>query len=86
MNYEKQLNKFYSTLDFKPVSAGAIAIYGFLLNIAAKARWANEVKVANGVLMSKCCMTLSTLQRVRTELINNSYILYKKREKPKRCF
>lgn len=83
MDYKKQLDEFYSTLDYKPLSSSANAIYGLLLNIASKVRWANEFKVANSVLMSKCNLTLSAVQRARVELINNNYIIYKKRKKSK---
>lgn len=40
MNYEKQLEEFYSTLDYKRISASAIAIYMILINIAKKTRLA----------------------------------------------
>ncbi len=86
MDYIKQLNEFYSTLDYKPLSSNAIAVYHILMNIASKVRWANEFKVANSVLMSKCNLTLSAVQRARAELINNDYIVYKKRKKSKYSF
>ncbi len=86
MDYEKQLNEFYSTLDYKPVSSNAAAIYGFLLNIASRVRWISEFKVANSVLMSKFNLSLSAVQRARAELINNNYITYRKRKESKRYF
>lgn len=78
MNYMKQLNEFYSTLDYKPLSASAVAIYIILLHIANKTGWIDEFKVANSILMSKCNLSLSTVQRSRNELIVQGYILYKK--------
>ena len=69
MNYIKQLNEFYSTLDYKPLSASAIAIYNFLLHIANKTGWIDEFRVANSILMSKCKLNISVLQRARNELI-----------------
>lgn len=78
INYIKQLNEFYSTLDYKPLSSNAISLYCFLLHIANKTGWLNEFKVANSVLMSKCKLNSSALQRARMELINNNYITYKK--------
>ena len=80
IDYEKQLSEFYSTLDYKPISANAISIYLILLQIACKTGWLTEFKVTNTILMSKIKkLSLSTLQRARNELINNDYILYKKR-------
>lgn len=80
IDYEKQLSEFYSTLDYKPISANAISIYTILLQIACKTGWLTEFKVTNTILMSKIKnLSLSTLQRARNELINNDYILYKKR-------
>lgn len=85
MNYIKQLNEFYSTLDYKPLSANAIAIYMFILHIANKTGWIDEFKVANSTLMGKCKLNISALQRARNELITQGYINYKKRFKSKRC-
>lgn len=80
INLEKQLSEFYSTLDYKPISAVAISIYTLLLQVACKTGWLTEFKVTNNLLMSKIKnLTISTLQRARNELINNQYILYKKR-------
>jgi hypothetical protein len=78
INYIKQLNEFYSTLDYKPLSTNAISLYGFLLHIANKTGWLKEFRVANTTIMSKCKLNTSALQRARVELINNGYIKYKK--------
>lgn len=84
IDLEKQLSEFYSTLDFKPISANAISIYLVLFEIARKTDWLNEFKVTNTTLMSKVKgLSISSLQRARNELINNQYILYKKRCKSK---
>lgn len=84
IDYKKQLDGFYSTLDYKPLSSNAISIYSILLQIASKTEWIEEFKVANNVLMSKIKnLNLSALQRARNELINADYIKYKKRNKPK---
>lgn len=82
IDMEKQLFEFYSTLDYKPISASAISIYLILLQIARKTDWLTEFKVTNTVLISKIKgLNISALQRARNELINNNYILYKKRNK-----
>lgn len=84
IDLEKQLSEFYSTLDFKPISANAISIYLVLLQIDCKTDWLREFKVTNTILMSKVKgLNISALQRARNELINNQYISYKKRNKSK---
>lgn len=80
MNLEKQLDEFYSTLDYKPISSNAIAIYTILLQIAKKTNWIKDFKVANTILTSKTRLSVSALQRARNELIINNYITYKKRK------
>ena len=84
IDYEKQLSEFYSILDYKPISANAISLYFVLLQIASKAGWIKEFKVTNTILMSKIKnLSISSLQRARNELINNQFIIYKKRYKSK---
>ena len=84
IDLEKQLSEFYSTLDYKPISANAISIYLVLLEIARKTEWLSEFKVTNTILMSKVKgLNISSLQRARNELLNNEYISYKKRNKSK---
>ena len=84
IDIKKQLSEFYSTLYYKPISANAISIYLILLEIARKTDWLTEFKVTNTILMSKIKgLNISALQRARNELINNQYILYKKRNKSK---
>lgn len=83
MNYIEQLTKFYSTLDYKPLSTNAIAMYQYLLHMAYALNWPEYFKVSNNILQSKLNFsktTLSTLQRARNELIQNGYISYKKRD------
>ena len=84
IDLEKQLSEFYSTLDYKPISANAISIYLVLLEIARKTDWLCEFKETNTILMSKVKgLNISSLQRARNELLNNEYISYKKRCKSK---
>ena len=49
MNIGEQLEKFYSTLDVKPVSANAIAIYTILLQIAKLSNNFDSFKVRNQI-------------------------------------
>ncbi len=84
INLEKQLSEFYSTLDYKPISANAISIYLVLLQVARNADWIDKIRVSNNILMSKIKgLSISALQRARNELIYNKYIEYKKRNKSK---
>lgn len=84
IDYKRQLEEFYSTLDYKSISATAISMYLILLQIASKTDWLNEFRVANKIFMSKIKnLNLSGLQRARSELIQNNYIKYKKRVKSK---
>lgn len=78
MNYIKQLNEFYSTLDYKPLTAEAISIYYMLLQIANKTGWIDQFRVANTVLLNKCNISKSKLERARNKLISQGYILYSK--------
>lgn len=78
MNYIKQLNEFYSTLDYKPLSAEAIAVYCLLLQIANKTGWIEEFKVANSILMSKCNISIDVLKTARNKLKTQGYINYTK--------
>ena len=79
MNYTNQLEKFYSTIDYKPLSTNAIALYQFLLHMAYVLKWPDYIKVSNNILTSKLKMHISSLQRARNELIQNNFISYKKR-------
>ena len=78
IDYEKQLDAFYSLVDFRPLSTKAISIYNFLLHIAYKTDWADEFTAANTTIMSKLRLTLKELQTARNELITKKYIIYKK--------
>ncbi len=78
MNYIKQLNELYTTLDYKPLTAEAIAVYFVLLQIANKTGWIAEFKVANKVLMSKCNISIDVLKTARNKLKTQGYIDYTK--------
>lgn len=78
IDYIKQLNEFYSLVDFKPLSSNAVSMYNFLLHIAYKTEWENEFTVANTTIMSKLQLTQKELQSARNELITKKYIIYKK--------
>ena len=82
MNISEQLEKFYSILDVKPVSANAIALYTVLLQIAKLSNSFDSFKVRNQILTSKIKnLSDSALLRARNELIQNGYKTYKKRNK-----
>ena len=83
MNLEQQLDEFYSSLDYKPVSSNAISLYLIIMQIVKKSGWKDDVKIVNSILMSKSKLSISAMQRARNELITNEYIKYKKRYKSK---
>lgn len=85
MNYIKQLNEFYNTLDYKPISANAISVYLVLFCIANKANWIDEFTVANITLLSKCKINMSAMQRARNELVQKEYITYQKGKNQNEC-
>lgn len=78
MDYKKQLDEFYSTLDYQNLSTNAIAVYLLLLHIDSKTGFMNEFSVANTTLTSKIKLTTKKLQNARSELIIKKYIVYKK--------
>lgn len=83
MNLEQQLDEFYSSLDYKPVSSNAISLYLIIMQIVKKSGWKDDVKIVNSILMSKSKLSISAMQRARNELITNEYIKYKKRYESK---
>ena len=83
MNLEKQLEEFYSMLDYRPVSSNAISLYTVILTIVMNSGWSSDVKIVNSILKSKCKLSDSALFRARNDLITCKYIVYKKRLKSK---
>lgn len=83
MNLEQQLDEFYASLDYKPVSSNAISLYLIIMQIVKKSGWKDDVKIVNSILMSKSKLSISAMQRARNELITNEYIKYKKRYESK---
>lgn len=79
MNYIKQINTFYLTLEYKPLSANAISLWHALMNIANRTGWQEYFTVANKVLESKSGLNISSLQRARNELLQTKGLIeYKK--------
>lgn len=78
MDYVKQLEAFYSTLDYNPISTNAIALYLYIMHTAFRLKWTAEFTIANTTLISKLKMTIKELQSARNELITRKYLKYKK--------
>ncbi len=78
MDYEKQLDSFYTKLNFNKLSTNAIALYQAIVHIAKGASWIKELSIANITLMSICNLTIKELQNARNELINKKFLEYKK--------
>lgn len=77
IDYERQLDEFYSKLNYTKLSTTAIVVYQALLHIAKKAGFYDELSIANTTLMSICNTTLKKLQGARNELINKNFLIYK---------
>lgn len=78
MDYERQLEEFYSKLNYNPLSTNAMALYQAILYIAHIAKRIDELSIANTRLMSICRLTIKELQSARNELIIKEYMKYKK--------
>lgn len=79
MNYEGQLEAFYSNLNYNPVSAIAKSVYESILYVAHCANRFDDLCIANSRLAGLSGgITLKQLQNARNELLNKHYILYKK--------
>lgn len=78
MDYIKQLEAFYSSLNYNSISTNAIAVYSTVLHIAYLANRYDELSIANTRLLSICNLTTKQLQAARNELITKKYFTYKK--------
>ncbi len=78
MDYIKQLEAFYSTLNYNSISTNALAVYSAVLHIAYLANRYDELSIANTRLLSICNLTTKQLQAARNELITKNYFAYKK--------
>lgn len=78
MDYEKQLEAFYSNLNYNPISANAMTVYQAILFIAHTANKIEQLSIANTRLMSICNLTLKQFQAARNEILTKKYIDYKK--------
>lgn len=78
MDYIKQLEAFYSKLNYNTLTSNAMNLYQVILFIANQAKRTDELSIANTRLMSICNLTLKQFQSARNELITKKYIDYKK--------
>ncbi len=76
MDLFKQINAFYSRVDYNPVSANAISLWFALVHIANKTGWLEYFTVANKTLEAKSSLSISSLQRARNELIRRNLLVY----------
>ncbi len=76
MNYIKEMNAFYDSIEYNPLSSSAIALWYALMHINNKTRWRCEFRVAGTVLRVKSGLTESSFKRARTELKEKGYIVY----------
>ena len=86
MNYIEEVNSFYEWIRFKPIPAGAQALWHLLMNINngcavnidGKYYWPVEFTVSNGSLTSVLDFSRTQLDRMRNVLIQSGRIVYKK--------
>jgi len=78
VDYIKQLEAFYSTLNYNTLTSNAMNLYQAILFIAYQARRTDELSIANTRLMSICNLTPKQFQSARNELITKKYIDYKR--------
>lgn len=78
MDYVKQLEAFYSSLNYNSISTNALAVYSTVLHIAHLANRYDELSIANTRLLDICNLTLKEFQTARNELITKKYIDYQK--------
>ncbi|WP_068675235.1 DnaD domain-containing protein [Oceanobacillus sp. Castelsardo] len=76
MNYIKELNAFYVSMEYNPLSNSAIALWHALMHINNRTRWQREFRVAGMVLRLKSGLNESAFKRARTELKEKGYIIY----------
>lgn len=83
MNYIKEINAFYDTIEQEPLSASAVALWHTLIHINNKARWAESFIASATNLQYKGGLGNSSFQRGRTQLTERGYITWESRGKNK---
>lgn len=76
MNYIKEINAFYESIEYNPLTNPAIALWHALMHINNKTRWKREFRVAGAVLRIKAGLNESAFKRARTELKEKGYITH----------
>lgn len=76
MNYIREMNAFYDSLEYNPLSSSAVALWHALMHMNNKTRWKSEFRVAGMVLRIKSGLNESSFKRARTELKEKGYIAY----------
>ena len=79
MNYIKEINAFYDTIERNPLSASAVTLWHALMHINNKAYWCLSFTVAASVLKFKTGLTDSSFKRARKELSQKGFITYQSR-------
>ncbi|SFD87433.1 DnaD and phage-associated domain-containing protein [Lentibacillus persicus] len=74
MNYIKEINAFYDSVDRNQLSGSAVALWHALIHINNKARWIDTFTVAAPVLRLKSGLPSSSFKRARKELQDKGYI------------
>lgn len=78
MDYIKQLEAFYSKLNYNTLTSNAMNLCQAIFFVANQAKRTDELSIANSRLASMCNLTPKQFQSARNELIVKKYIDYKK--------
>lgn len=77
MNYLKELQAFYDSLDICPLSSSHISLWIALLQLCNRNNWSEWFTPKMGVLESYSGLSRASVIRNREDLINAGYIKYK---------
>lgn len=79
MNYIKEMNAFYTQLQFNPLSSSSIALWGTLMNINNSTGWKKEFTAAATLLRTIAGLSEGAFKRARIELQEKGYIIWRSR-------
>ena len=74
MNYLREINAFYDSIELNPLSTGQIALWHALMQVNNKCAWTEWFTVANVTLQSKTGLHKNTVFQTRNVLKQNGYI------------
>ncbi|MDL4841734.1 DnaD domain-containing protein [Aquibacillus rhizosphaerae] len=79
MNYIKEINAFYNSLEYTPLSNAAVLLWHALMQVNNRAGWVKEFSAASRVLTTKAQLKDTAFKTARKELEEKGYILVQNR-------